>query len=89
MLVLGDSISAGYGISPDQGWVYLLQQRLTHLGYRYTVINASISGDTTRGGARARLDKLLRQDQPDISIIELGGNDGLSADSRWKKYQST
>jgi acyl-CoA thioesterase I len=76
VLVLGDSISAGYGINPDQGWVYLLQQRLTHLGYRYKVINASISGDTTRG-ASVRLDKLLRQVQPDISIVELGGNDGL------------
>ncbi len=76
LLVLGDSISAGYGITLNQGWVHLLQKRLTHLGYRYKVINASISGDTTRG-ARARLDKLLARHQPDISIIELGGNDGL------------
>lgn len=76
LLVLGDSISAGYGLSPNQGWVYLLQKRISRLGYRYTVINASISGDTTRG-ARARLDKILSQHQPDISIIELGGNDGL------------
>ena len=76
LLVLGDSISAGYGLSPDQGWVHLLQKRLRHLGYRYTVINASISGDTTRG-ARVRLDKILSLHQPDVSIIELGGNDGL------------
>ncbi|MBT7950295.1 MAG: arylesterase [Gammaproteobacteria bacterium] len=76
LLVLGDSISAGYGLSPDQGWVHLLQKRLRHLGYRYTVINASISGDTTRG-ARARLGNILSLHQPDVSIIELGGNDGL------------
>ena len=76
LLILGDSISAGYGLSPDQGWVHLLQKRLRHLGYRYTVINASISGDTTRG-ARARLGKILSQHKPDVSIIELGGNDGL------------
>jgi acyl-CoA thioesterase-1 len=76
LLVLGDSISAGYGLSPDQGWVHLLQKRLRHLGYRYTVINASISGDTTRG-ARVRLGKILSLHKPDISIIELGGNDGL------------
>ncbi len=76
LLVLGDSISAGYGISLKQGWVYLLEKRLSDLGYRYKVKNASISGDTTRG-ARARLGKLLTQQKPDISIIELGGNDGL------------
>lgn len=76
LLVLGDSISAGYGLSPDQGWVHLLQKRLRHLGYRYTVINASISGDTTRG-ARVRLGNILSLHQPDVSIIELGGNDGL------------
>ncbi len=76
LLVLGDSISAGYGISLKQGWVYLLEKRLSDLGYSYKVINASISGDTTRG-ARARLGKLLTQQKPDISIIELGGNDGL------------
>ncbi len=76
LLVLGDSISAGYGISLKQGWVYLLEKRLSDLGYRYKVKNASISGDTTRG-ARARLGKLLTQQKPDVSIIELGGNDGL------------
>ncbi len=76
LLVLGDSISAGYGVALKQGWVHLLQTRLNHLGYRYKVINASISGDTTRG-AQVRLGKILEQRQPDISIIELGGNDGL------------
>lgn len=76
LLVLGDSISAGYGISLEQGWVYLLEKRLRELGYRYRVENASISGDTTRG-ARARLANLLERESPVISIVELGGNDGL------------
>jgi acyl-CoA thioesterase I len=76
MLVLGDSISAAYGLNPEQGWVHLLKKRLERLGYRYKVINASISGDTTRG-AQARLGRILAQVSPDISIIELGGNDGL------------
>lgn len=76
LLILGDSISAGYGISLEQGWVFQLEQRLADLGYRYRVKNASISGDTTRG-ARNRLDKLLAENEFDISIIELGGNDGL------------
>lgn len=76
LLVLGDSISAGYGLALKQGWVHLLQQRLDDLGYRYEVNNASVSGDTTRG-ARTRLAKILKQQQPQVSIIELGGNDGL------------
>lgn len=76
MLVLGDSISSGYGLGLEQGWVYLLQQRLIDLGYRYEVKNASISGDTTRG-ARKRLGKILQQQNAHISIVELGGNDGL------------
>ena len=76
MLVLGDSISSGYGLGLEQGWVYLLQQRLIDLGYRYEVKNASISGDTTRG-ARKRLGKILEQQHAHISIVELGGNDGL------------
>jgi acyl-CoA thioesterase-1 len=76
MLVLGDSISSGYGLGLEQGWVYLLQQRLIDLGYRYEVKNASISGDTTRG-ARKRLGKILQQQNVHISIVELGGNDGL------------
>jgi len=76
MLVLGDSLSAGHGISIDLGWVHLLQQRLVEQGYSYRVINASIGGDTTRG-AYARLEALLAEAQPDIAVIELGGNDGL------------
>ena len=76
ILVLGDSLSAGYGIAVQNGWVALLQQRLQGEGYNYRVINASISGDTSRG-ARSRLGELLREQQPDLAIVELGGNDGL------------
>lgn len=76
ILVLGDSLSAGHGISTHQGWVALLQQRLKHQGYPYRIINASISGDTTRGGL-SRLPQALFQYQPRIVILELGGNDGL------------
>ncbi len=80
ILVLGDSLSAGYGIPMDEGWVALLEQRLAqqaeNAGYRYRVINASISGDTSRG-ARSRLDRILERHKPDVAIIELGGNDGL------------
>jgi acyl-CoA thioesterase-1 len=76
ILVLGDSLSAGYGIDVKDGWVSLLNQRLQTQGYNYKVINASISGDTTRG-ARERLDKELETSRPEIGIIELGGNDGL------------
>lgn len=77
-LVLGDSLSAAYGISQSQGWVTLLQQRLTERGYRAQVINASVSGETTSGGL-ARLPDLLARHRPDIVLIELGGNDGLRA----------
>jgi acyl-CoA thioesterase-1 len=76
LLVLGDSLSTGYGIAMERSWVYLLQDRLTRQDYRYDVINASISGDTTRG-ARARLIPLLEEIHPAITIVELGGNDGL------------
>jgi acyl-CoA thioesterase I len=76
LLVLGDSISAGYGLAAGTGWVTLLSQRLQAEGYRYTVINGSITGDTTAGG-RARLPALLKDNQPAIVIIELGGNDAL------------
>jgi acyl-CoA thioesterase-1 len=80
ILVVGDSISAGYGIPADAGWTTLLQRRLAaeHLPYR--VVNASISGDTTAGG-RSRLPALLEQQHPAITIIELGGNDGLRGGS--------
>lgn len=76
LLVVGDSISAAYGINSHQGWVKLLQQRLTAKGYPHIVVNASISGDTTANGL-ARLPALLQRYQPAIVIIELGGNDGL------------
>lgn len=76
LLVLGDSISAAYGIAQDSGWVALLQQRLAQTGYPHRVVNASISGDTTRGGLE-RLSASLRTHEPDLVIIELGGNDGL------------
>ena len=76
VLVLGDSISAGYGIRLDQSWVSLLQQRLDAQGYPHRVVNASISGDTS-AGARQRLGGILQEYRPAISIVELGGNDGL------------
>lgn len=76
ILVLGDSLSAGHGIDVNNSWVQLLQQRLHRLGYRYNVVNASISGDTTRGGL-TRTGQALAQHHPRILIVELGGNDGL------------
>ncbi len=76
ILVVGDSLSAGYGIDPDEGWVALLGERLSAQDYGYRVVNASISGDTTRGGL-ARLPRALEVHEPDVVIIELGGNDGL------------
>jgi acyl-CoA thioesterase-1 len=76
VLVLGDSLSAAHGIEQKQGWVSLLQERLHQLCAACRVINASVSGETTAGG-RSRLVPLLERDQPDILIVELGGNDGL------------
>ena len=76
ILVVGDSLSAEYGIARGSGWVALLGQRLQADKRPYTVVNASISGDTTSGG-RSRLGALLKQHQPAIVIIELGGNDAL------------
>lgn len=76
ILVLGDSLSAAYGIRVEQGWVALLQARLRAKGYGYRVVNASSSGETT-GGALARLPRALATHQPAIVIVELGGNDGL------------
>ena len=73
---MGDSLSAGYGINVENGWVSLLNERLSKQGYSYKVINSSISGDTTRG-AYVRLVRELENRAPDIAIIELGGNDGL------------
>lgn len=76
ILVLGDSLSAGYGLPTGRGWVNLLQQRLAQRKLDYSVVNASISGDTTAGG-RARLPAALAQHRPAIVVIELGANDGL------------
>jgi acyl-CoA thioesterase-1 len=76
VLVIGDSLSASYGLEPGQGWVTLLQNRLESEGYGYRVVNASISGDTTGGGLR-RLPRALQQHRPAVVLIELGGNDGL------------
>jgi len=78
LLVVGDSLSAGFGLEPGQGWVALLQDRLEAQGYGYRVVNASISGDTTTGGL-ARLPRALQLHRPSIVLIELGGNDGLRA----------
>jgi len=76
VVVLGDSLSAGYGITVKEGWVNLLAQRIASEGYGYQVINASVSGETTQGGL-ARLPRALQVHKPAIVIIELGGNDGL------------
>ena len=76
IMVLGDSLSAAYGIEQSAGWVNLLQQRLAERGYRYQVANVSISGETTRGGL-ARLAQALKTHHPNIVIVELGANDGL------------
>lgn len=80
VLVVGDSLSAAYGLAPSQGWVDLLAARLAAEGYRHRAVNASISGDTTAGG-RARLPQLLVRHRPAIVVIELGGNDGLRGGS--------
>jgi acyl-CoA thioesterase-1 len=78
IMILGDSISAAYGIERNEGWVSLLEQYLQEniTDKSYHIINASISGETT-GGGLTRLPNLLEQHQPNIVIIELGGNDGL------------
>jgi len=75
-LVLGDSISAGYGLPTGRGWVDLLAQKMEREGYRFKVVNASVSGETTLGG-RNRLPPLLSQHRPAIVIVELGANDAL------------
>lgn len=78
ILVLGDSISAGYGIRVENGWVALLQAKLDRQGYGYHLVNASVSGETTAGGLE-RLPRALALHRPKIVILELGGNDGLRA----------
>ena len=77
IMIVGDSISAGYGLQAGQGWVALLQKRLDQqYPKQHKVVNASVSGETT-SGALARLPKLLQTYKPEVVVIELGGNDGL------------
>jgi acyl-CoA thioesterase-1 len=76
LLILGDSLSAGYGMNREQSWVNLLDIRLKESGFSYSILNSSISGDTSQGGL-SRLPRLLDRYQPEIVIIELGANDGL------------
>lgn len=78
VLVLGDSISAAYGLDAGQGWVRLLEQKLKREGAPHRVVNASVTGETTAGGL-ARLPSLLERHKPSVVLIELGGNDGLRA----------
>lgn len=78
LLIVGDSISAGFGIEQGKGWVALLEQRLQTQHYNYQVVNASISGDTTNNGL-TRMPALLAEYKPAVVLIELGGNDGLRA----------
>ncbi len=76
VLVFGDSLSAGYGIDVDQSWTSLLQARLQEQGYEHRVVNASISGETTEGGA-TRITSAIETFEPEVVVLELGGNDGL------------
>jgi acyl-CoA thioesterase-1 len=76
VLIVGDSISAAFGLDTRLGWVTLLEQRMKQEGFTDKVINASISGDTSAGG-QARLPALLAEHKPELVILELGGNDGL------------
>lgn len=76
LLILGDSLSAGYGMDRERSWVNLFDVRLQEHGYSYRILNSSISGDTSQGGL-VRLPRLLDRYQPEIVIIELGANDGL------------
>ena len=80
ILVFGDSLSAAYGLPQDRGWAKLLEKRLRDEGYDYHVANASVSGETTSGGA-GRLESALRTHRPDVVVIELGANDGLRGQS--------
>ena len=76
ILIFGDSLSAGFGIDVDQSWGALLQQRLEQQGYEHRVVNASISGETTEGGA-TQIENAIDAFAPEVVILELGGNDGL------------
>jgi acyl-CoA thioesterase I len=87
LLIVGDSLSAAYGMTADKGWVSLLEQRLVEKKYAYQVVNASISGDTTSGGVN-RLSNAVKQHNPQIVVLELGANDGLRALSLKKMRQN-
>jgi len=76
IVVVGDSLSAAYGLPQERGWVALLGERIKRERLDYSVVNASISGDTT-GGGLSRIDRLLVQHKPAVVVLELGGNDGL------------
>jgi len=76
VMVFGDSLSAAYNLSADQGWVHLLADRIGQAGLQWTVVNASISGETTAGGVR-RLAEDLKRHKPAVVVIELGANDAL------------
>ncbi len=76
LMVYGDSLSAAYGIEESEGWVELLSQKLANENFPYKVINGSVSGETTTGGL-SRMPAMLNTYQPDLIILELGGNDGL------------
>ena len=77
LLVYGDSLSAAYGLTDvNQGWVQLLQDKITRQKYPWKVVNVSISGETTAGGL-SRLDRVLQTTQPELVLLELGANDGL------------
>jgi acyl-CoA thioesterase-1 len=80
ILVFGDSLSAAYGLARDQGWPHLLEKRLREEGYDYRVANASLSGETTSGGA-SRFEGALKAHRPDVVVLELGANDGLRGQS--------
>jgi acyl-CoA thioesterase I len=76
LLVFGDSLAAAYGLATNQGWVYLLEQRISQKGLDWQVVNASVSGETTAGGLR-RLPEDLKRHKPSLVVIELGANDAL------------
>ena len=80
ILVFGDSLAAGYGIAQNRSWSHLLEKRLRDEGFKYTVANASVSGETTAGGA-SRIGGALAAHKPDIVVLELGANDGLRGQS--------
>ena len=88
VLVLGDSLSAGYGIKPAQGWVALLEKRLQDQAYGYKVVNASVSGETSGGGLQ-RLPRALELHRPAVVIVELGANDGLRGAGHGRLHPGT